>query len=390
MLPADACTSNTSAKCLLPNCSTGTIPEFSPSGRLNYFSASFNLLTGPVPSSIYNANIEHISLWFNALNGTVAQEIGKSEKLLWLDFESNRLTGTIPNEVGLMSNLQNLYWSSNMLTGTIPTEFGLVTRLEQLWFNNNQLTGTVPTELAQLSSLEWLTVQDNNLNGTLAAMCEPESIRWTIEADCGGDDPAVDCPCCVVCCDNISGHCTIDTLADCNVDKQIFELEGGRHYFPGIGTECECSTNENNEVVMSCSDTACQSCNQDGTVCSVNQDYSFTYYENSVRWREAKYSFQYVVGLNDTVTLTSSAPSEDIATFDSCEAMVNGEVCSSCFYRTCLNADEGAWEVNCENVEGAGRVDVCDQDPEDDGPLTVFSLQDPSLLQGCPPRMIKL
>lgn len=370
--------------------STGTIPEFPADHRLDFFSASFNLLTGPVPSSIYSETIEHIGFWNNEMSGTIASEIGISEKLQWLDFESNSLTGSIPTEVGMLSNIQNLYFSYNKLSSTIPSEFGLTTRLQQLWFNNNQLTGTVPSELSELfATLEWLTVQGNNLTGTMDAFCEVPTSVWTIEADCGGDDPEIDCPCCITCCDDISGNCTIDGVQACEVSKGYFAAPGGRHFVDGAGATCECSINENNEAVLSCTDTECQSCNRDGSVCSVNSDYSFTFYPESVFWRQAVYSFQYVEGLNDTVTFRTWSESEELASFNSCEVFVNGQKCNSCLWRTCLNVD-GAWEVNCENVAGAGRVDVCDQEPEDTGPLTVFALQDISLLQGCPPRLIKL
>jgi hypothetical protein len=45
--------------------------------------------------------------------------------------------------------------------------------------------------------------------------------------------------------------------------------------------------------------------------------------------------------------------------------------------------------VDCENVQGAGTVDVCKPKPSDaDGPLAVFAFQDPVLLRGCPPKII--
>jgi hypothetical protein len=67
---------------------------------------------------------------------------------------------------------------------------------------------------------------------------------------------------------------------------------------------------------------------------------------------------------------------------------VNGQVCNKCFYAECPDQFTGVM-VDCENVQGAGTVDLCNPMPSDfDGPLAVFAFQDPVFLQGCPPRLL--
>ena len=369
---------------------TGTIPDFAESARLWRIWVSFNLLTGTIPESIYSSTIDHINVWFNDLSGTISPKIGDCAELTYGDFDSNSLTGELPTEIGLCTNLEWLYWSANNFTSTIPSELGLTTRLAHLWLHENELTGTIPSELATLPVLEWLTLQKNNLTDSMEDFCtDEEYLQWTIEADCGGEFPLVECPCCVGCCDAISSECIVNKKASCDVERGYFELEGGSYFVPEANATCECAVSENDpqDVAILCSDN-CRSCNKDGSVCAENVDYSFKAFNNSALWKESTATFQYVVGRNDTVTLKTNKTSLEDQQLR-CEVLVNDQVCNSCIWRICLNG-VGAFEVNCENVEGAGRVDVCDQAREDKGPLAVFALQDSALLDGCPPRMVQI
>ena len=49
----------------------------------------------------------------------------------------------------------------------------------------------------------------NSIHGSVQPICDLEGIQMFV-ADCGGDAPEVDCPCCSMCCK--------DSEADCNKD----------------------------------------------------------------------------------------------------------------------------------------------------------------------------
>jgi hypothetical protein len=327
-----------------------------------------------------------LKLWENHINGSLSSRIGDLVELSQLDLSMNDLTGTIPSEIGKLNKIESLYLDGNSFHGTIPSEMGLLTRLvDDLWLAGNQLTGTVPVELTSLSAAS-LTVYANNLTGSLDMFCNQTSIFTKIDADCAGEEPAVECPCCTSCCDSLSGNCTINGEAVCQVEKSWFANETGPDYYESGETVCECTTGSNSDVgiaTLSCKDTQCQSCNQNGTVCSINELYQYSYDEYGYHMHFHS-TFQYVVGRKDTVTLDLEILPD--FTFI-CEAAVNGQVCNECFFARCVDQFSGIL-VNCENVEGAGSVDLCHPELNDtDGPLTVFALQDPAFLQGCPPRI---
>ena len=332
---------------------------------------------------------------------------------LYLDLhykDSNQLTGAVPTEIGLATNLQWLYWSVNNFTSTIPTELGLTSRLEHLWLHDNQFTGRVPTELANVANLpdlNHLTVQGNKLMGDMNAFCSQGEIVWAIESDCGVSNndtsPFMDCPCCVKCCD---GHaaipgvisendptCRINHLGACEVEKATIEVEGGVEFIEGAGTVCDCVSANNpddpEDVVISCVDTECISCNRDRSVCAKNIGFTRDNFNETLVTKASTVTFQYVVGLNnETVSLRQWKRGLDDQV-ENCEVTVNDQKCNGCSWRACPSGFRG-FEVNCENIPGVGRSDVCDQDPQDKGLLTVFALQDPALLNGCPPRFGKI
>jgi hypothetical protein len=130
-------------------------------------------------------------------------------------------------------------------------------------------------------------------------------------------------------------------------------------------------------------DTQCQSCNADETVCSINERYEFHFEEENGYISFFHSTFQYVVGRNDTVTLEWTLQP---GLFYECEVTVNGEVCNACYPFLCADEFSGI-SVDCENVDGAGAVNLCAVDPEAaNGPLAVFAFQS-VLFQGCPPRL---
>jgi hypothetical protein len=284
--------------------------------------------------------------------------------------------------------LETLYLYSNSFNGTITSEIGLLTRIDDLQLQDNRLSGSVPTELSSLFSASSIKLFANNLTGSLDdVFCQqPSLILSKIDADCGGLDPQVECTCCTTCCDPSSGNCTTSEEAVCLVEKSWHEDPNGRAYHESAGTICECNTTGsegNATTTLSCRDTQCQSCNRNGTVCSINEHYQYSYGEDS-KWYNMKSTFQYVVGRNDTVTFEVTVQPDGQP---NCEITVNGEVCNRCNWAYC-NDESLSVHVECENVKGAGRWEECGGGSGNDGPLAVFSFQDAAFLQGCPPRVV--
>ena len=166
----------------------------------------------------------------------------------------------------------------------------------------------------------------------------------------------------------------------------------------------------NGRTYLSCIDTNCQSCNTDQSVCGVSTSYGYTYKANGL-WETFTNTFDYTVGRNDTIVFQKNW--YDDWTYD-CEVTLNGEKCNTCVEQTCLDGFT-AYQVNCENViilnaeddsdvtQGdvqtqtnninGGKVDLCDPTSQPNyfnGPLTVFTIQDPAYLTGCTPRFPQL
>ena len=155
----------------------------------------------------------------------------------------------------------------------------------------------------------------------------------------------------------------------------------------------------------------CESCTTDGSTCAVNLDYGFTYDEYGTKIG-SRSVFQYTTGQwsggrnnNQTIpptTVVIETHLQEVHGFEICSVYVNGQKCHSCDELMCSDGFQG-FDVNCENVllppiptidSGdmpaseagfVGSVGPCDGRTGDVGPLTVFALQDPTLVAGCPP-----
>jgi hypothetical protein len=369
---------------------TGTISESSSSYlNLRIIVWDWNMISGSIPESLFlSSKLEVVALWSNQLSGSLSSKLANLVQVEWLDLSTNDMTGSIPSEIGLLKNLELLHLDSNAFNGTIASQFGSMTRLEQLRLQENQLSGSVPMELSSLLSAKSIKLFANNLTGSLDdVFCQqPSVVLSKVDADCGGADPQVECTCCTTCCDSSSGNCTTSEEAVCLVEKSWHEDPNGRAYHESAGTICECittGTEDNPTAALSCRDTECQSCNRDGTVCSMNEYYQYSYGEDT-NWDKITSTFQYVVGRNDTVVLETTRQPDALLT---CKVTVNGQVCNSCFTAYCKDWFHSV-HVNCENVKGAGNLNLCDASgTNDDGPLAVFAFQDLAYLQGCPPRI---
>jgi hypothetical protein len=361
---------------------TGTISDSVAYPNLRYAYVQNTFISGSLPQSFFSPRLIELDLWENQFSGSLSDELVRSLKQLsFLDLSANDLTGTIPIEIGLLSNLELLYLDSNFFSGTIPSQMQALKRLSNLWLANNELSGNLPVELASLVT-GTLQLSGNNLTGSLdLGYCNQTDVFTKVRADCGGANPEVECSCCTTCCDSSSGNCTLNKEALCSLETSWYENPNGYEYYEGAGTVCECPGSGNNTdttPTWSCSDTQCQSCNRNGTVCSINEHYQATIGDDG-GLMNFQSTFRYVVGRNDTVKIEWT---EQV-----CEVSVNGQVCNDCYQAVCQDGFSGV-HVRCENVEGAGILDLCGTiGIDDEGPLVVFSFQDPALVQGCPPRI---
>jgi Leucine-rich repeat (LRR) protein len=371
---------------------TGTISESSASfTNLRWYGLEWNMITGSIPESIFSTStLTWFSLWANQISGSVTSKLGALVELENLDLSGNTMTGAIPSEIGLLNNMEYLFLDSNAFNGTIPSQVGLLTRLNQLWLQTNQLSGSVPTELFSIRFPTSVKLFSNNFTGSLDnVFCQqPSAVLSKVDADCGGVDPQVECTCCTTCCDSSSGNCTINNEAICLVEKSWHEHPDGLEYHESAGTVCECTTtgsDDNATTTLSCSDTQCQSCNRNETVCSINQHYQFSFGEetnwDNTHWDSSKATFQYLVGRNDTVTFESSHQPDGTLP---CKVVVNGQACNSCNFLYCPDGFQSA-HIDCENVKGAGALNLCDEKrSNDDGPIGGICVSGSGVFTGLP------
>ncbi|XP_038694515.1 leucine-rich repeat protein 1-like [Tripterygium wilfordii] len=101
------------------------------------------------------------------LSGNLAPELGKLERLQYLELYMNELVGPIPEELGGLKSLVSLDLYHNNLTGSIPSSLSKLPNLKFLRLNGNRLSGRIPRELTQLGSLKIIDLSDNDLCGTI-------------------------------------------------------------------------------------------------------------------------------------------------------------------------------------------------------------------------------
>jgi hypothetical protein len=232
---------------------------------------------------------------------------------------------------------------------------------------SNELTGSLPSSFSELTSLGQLFLQNTSINeGLEAAFCNQSVLITSIEADCGGNSPEVGCECCTSCCDD-GKDCALSVPAICQTQKGKFELDTDR------GASCSCSENG---TLLSCTDTSCESCNLDGSVCAVNTDYGYSFNATTGTILAFENSLKYVMGWNDT-TIKIIETNEG-----SCEVSVNGEKCRNCGSIICKSGFEG-YSVSCDNLEVGYNFNSCDEVVAP-GFLEVFYLFDQGQLYGCP------
>ncbi|PIA53306.1 hypothetical protein AQUCO_00900109v1 [Aquilegia coerulea] len=111
--------------------------------------------------------VTRVDLGNSNLSGHLVSELGKLERLQYLELYRNKIQGSIPVELGNLKSLISLDLYNNNISGIIPPALGKMKSLVFLRLNDNQLTGPIPRELAAIPSLKVVDVSNNNLCGTI-------------------------------------------------------------------------------------------------------------------------------------------------------------------------------------------------------------------------------
>ncbi|KAL3500973.1 hypothetical protein ACH5RR_035422 [Cinchona calisaya] len=111
--------------------------------------------------------VTRVDLGSAKLSGNLVPELGKLQRLQYLELYMNKLGGRIPAELGRLKNLVSLDLYHNNLTGPIPPSLSNLSSLRFLRLNGNRLTGRIPRQLTKLGNLKILDASNNDLCGTI-------------------------------------------------------------------------------------------------------------------------------------------------------------------------------------------------------------------------------
>jgi hypothetical protein len=239
-------------------------------------------------------------------------------------------------------------------------------RLKSLSLASNMLSGSLPVSLGELRFLEQLHIQDTNItDGLEAAFCNKTILMTSIGADCGGDPPEVNCPCCTKCCQD-GDDCDLSVPAICKTQAGKFES------YPDRRAPCSCTEDG---TYLSCTDT-CESCYLVGDVCAVSTNYGYVVNGTTGVVEEFHNTLEYVTGWENTnITFTA-------ITTATCTLHMNGEKYRSCSRFLCSSGFKG-YSLYCDYVEGGSNFNSCEEFMES-GPLQILFTYDPSQVSGCP------
>ncbi|XP_060969249.1 leucine-rich repeat protein 2 isoform X2 [Cannabis sativa] len=90
------------------------------------------------------------------ISGSLVGELGKLERLQYLELYMNSLMGPIPKELGGLKSLVSLDLYHNNLSGSIPSSLSNLSNLKFLRLNGNRLSGKIPRQLTKLGNLKIL------------------------------------------------------------------------------------------------------------------------------------------------------------------------------------------------------------------------------------------
>jgi Leucine rich repeat len=283
----------------------------------------------------------------NSLSGPIPSEMTLLRDLDQIYLGSNKFEGSIPTSISLLSKLKTIDLSNNTFSGLLPTEMGLLKSLTVLKLQSNpELSGTLPESFAQLTALKELLLKNTNITGGLnEAFCTKDILITEIQSDCAAGDEGnitetVPCDCCTSCCEPGGSACDINVHAMCETKKGVFEAGFSR------GAECSCSEDGTN---VTCSDTACESCDLDETSCAVNLNYGYTLNETTGEIVSFQNTIQYTTGTWAGTELFY----QSLENGPNCNLWVNGEKCRECSNIICSSGFAG-FRITCNNVDGAG------------------------------------
>lgn len=194
-----------------------------------------------------------------------------------------------------------------------------------------------------------------------------------IYADCVTE---IDCPCCTGCYDDMTGDFNFNQPQVCSSLALDYEDDQDR------GSACTCS---DDGLSLSCNES-CETCSKDGTICA-SSSYEQAF-DVTGEWLGINTTYQYTRGVNGTLVLGVSWIEDVDGAAIQCWASVNGNMCRSCTYRQCPSDGFLSIQVNCGNVEGAGDSGAC-ATSDVSGPLSVVTMQDPFLREGCAPKFLR-
>jgi len=396
---------------------SGTVPDFMPRSDMRRIALSQNFLSGTIPAStMMLGRLEELDLHNTHMSGTLPTEIGLLGKLRILYLGKSRFEGQLPSELGRLTELEELWTHRNILNGTLPSDLGNCRSLKKLYTGyNGNLTGTIPSQLARLSQLKSFSVTNTKVTGTLPfelislnrlgtrahvlflvlqwvflnsrinfyflfrfildvvelhqthmsgsldpIFCNRSIPPQFLSADCSGNPPEVNCTCCTTCCDGPS--CQQDAMNVCRAYKNYFEgLEASVH-----GTVCNCS---DDGLHVSCNDTACQSCNDGGSVCSTSYDYGHNSGLGAPEYDRIYYcNMKYSLGRNEDISLRLDRLTAE------CSVHINRQACNSCKQIVCRDGYVG-YRIDCSNIEDDAMFNDCEGMTNSGGVLELFSAE---------------
>ena len=174
------------------------------------------------------------------------------------------------------------------------------------------------------------------------------------------------------CYDGILNETYVNHTQNCNISANTL-----RDDYRGVS--CNCIEGGRKLV---CNET-CQTCNRDGTICATNFGYGYDFDEEGL-FDTSFSTFRYDTNTENTPVDTVKI---EVQFSSLCEVIVDGELCRSCGYVSCVNGFEG-FRITCDNIEGVGNFNPCGMDYEDVSiPLNIFAFQDPFVRDGCEPLL---
>ena len=138
---------------------TGSLPDLTNCGNLNWLHLSNNSFTGSMPTFSTNTNIGYIYLHNNQLSGTIP-EIKNLPSLYYLYLYNNNFDSI--TEPGSLPNLRRLYVHINNIQGAIP-DFTSCPTLQYLALFRNKFNAYTVGSFKELYSIRYIDVSNNNL-----------------------------------------------------------------------------------------------------------------------------------------------------------------------------------------------------------------------------------